>query len=262
MISEPHPRTRLPFQLAFTVLFTGHVGSLGCYNHGLPPTPTPPPPVYAWPESATQVYGWVVDGQKVGQEHLKWERTGPAAARLTVVGHQAMPLAIKTRVELELERHAPRFLRVELEAEGVQLEAEAIVSEEGLQLTRTAFGRTDRRSVGYGPGTVLDVGTPLAHLWWVWLLDDMPGQEPETVRAIQVRPPDLSARVVLWELRRSDSAVILNGPGSEQVRWKAESAWPRRIEHRTGTDRPPLIRIRLDPHPSELLPGEPAGSGP
>lgn len=115
-----------------------------------------------------------------------------------------------------------------------------------LRVERRAFGRTETSALAHGPGTVVELGSPLSG-WWAWrlLADEMALDETADVRAVVVRAPRLAPTVELVRFRRGEEGLVLHGPGDERTELLLG---PGRFPRRVTTTRPAwpraLRRIR------------------
>jgi hypothetical protein len=223
------------------------VGVGGCGSQGLHGTPTSADERASFPPSDSVEYRVVEESRRVGLERLRWERTGSGAGVLELWASQKSPVSFQTRIRIVLRRFEPRSASLQIRGAGALVEADLFRTEDELKVVRKGFGGTMERSVGWGGGTALDVGSPPAAVWWIWLL--APTLEPTErvrVRTVSVRPPSWSPQVYLGELRKTPTGVVWVGPGGESTRagpWNG--AWPMRWITRSG-DRV-WVRERLKP---------------
>lgn len=216
----------------------------GCYRHAASVSQPPPSQQARLPPFGIVVYRLTAQDRALGREEVSLS-PAEGGVQLSVVTHQEGSVPMHHEVHITLADLEPRRVHIALRMLDEVATCEGQVEAGHFTAIRSAFGEEVSQSVGYGGGTVLEVGTPSASWWWVHLLGHRVS-EPTSVRAIVLTPPSLLPGVELVELRPWQSGVERVGPGNELTRFgTVRNGWPATIR----TWRPgwpvPLVRTQL-----------------
>ncbi|MGF1510651.1 MAG: hypothetical protein ACFB9M_14250 [Myxococcota bacterium] len=200
----------------------------GCYAHTPSHTPKQLPQIV----TGTHIYDVRFDGRSVGWERIEHRKRD---AWFCVSGSlsQAIPQPILIDYRAIFQNNGIRQFAVRLKLAGLAQTTTASVTPDGLRIqTRGPLGSRSR-VLAHGPGTGVDLGSPLSGLWAIQLV---PEAGPGKVRTVVVRAPTLWPQVELIEFARSEpGAVQVHGPGREVSRFfqlddgfpvRAETTWP------------------------------------
>jgi len=203
--------------------------------------------------SARYALEW--DGRPVGTETVRVDRRD-GHARWRGQLDQTEPLDTSLEWELWLEPARGELAGFEIRLRVLEETVWTRGWREGdrLRLEGQALGQRRDGGLGYGPGTAVELGSPLS-MWWAGrrLLPALDPGDAADVRCVVVRPPTLAPEVQVLSVRRdSESELAIEGPGDERTRIELDpDGWPRLLV----TDRPrwarSLIRRRL-PAPEDV----------
>jgi hypothetical protein len=216
----------------------GALLAVGCYAHVAAPTPSAPQPA-----SRTHIYDLCYDGRHIGTERFEQRTCGSGTC---IVGdlRQSKPEPIRIRYRLRWGSAGVERFRVQLRLLGLTRTTTGTVTPSGVVVRSFGVGGEAGRTIAHGPGTAVELGSPLS-LWWAW--SAVGGGAPALLRTLVIRAPALDVRVQTLRRSAADDGWAWEGPGNERTEASGVGdGFPRRWVTRRPDWDAPLIRRRRD----------------